>query len=117
MADTRVMIVDDSEDHRLLLKLRLQDSRCVVVAEASNGEEALELLTPDAVDVVLLDTRMPVMDGLEATKRIKGQFPDVRVIAISATGDLTDSKPIMEAGADGCYDKAKLDNLVSDLCR
>jgi DNA-binding NarL/FixJ family response regulator len=59
---------------------------------------AVERVAPD---VVIMDTRMPVMDGAEATRRVKERFPDVRVVAFTSTGDRAAVTPMLAAGASG----------------
>ena len=54
-----------------------------VVGEAANGQEAVGLLEERQADVVVMDARMPVMDGLEATRLIKDRWPDVKVVVLT----------------------------------
>jgi YesN/AraC family two-component response regulator len=54
-----------------------------VVGEAANGQEAVRLLEERGADVVVMDARMPVMDGLEATRLIKDRWPEVRVVVLT----------------------------------
>lgn len=80
----KVMIVDDSAVVRGVIRRLLDaDPQLEVAAAASNGELALKALHQHAVDVVLLDIEMPVMDGLEALKRIVVDYPTVKVIMVS----------------------------------
>ncbi len=72
-----------------------------VVGTASNGEEALAFLASRAVDVVLMDIRMPVMDGIEATASIKKLHPDVRVLVLTTFRDFRHVHQALYAGADG----------------
>lgn len=98
----RILLVDD---HRIItdgLEVLLgsaSDMECVGVA--ANGEEALFSLTHLAVDVVLMDLDMPVMDGVEATQRIKAQHPEVKVVVLSMHEEAAMVKRVMELGADG----------------
>lgn len=81
----RVMLVDDHDLVREALRLRLeQEPDLEVVAEAATGEGALELAERLAVDVVLMDVRMPGMGGVEATRMLKALRPNVRVLMLSA---------------------------------
>ena len=84
----RVLLVDDQVLFREALHTLLSvQSDFEVVAEASNGEEALRLALEYHPDVVLMDLRMPVMDGASATRRLKNQLPDCRVIVLTTFDD------------------------------
>ena len=69
----RILLVDDEEIHRTLEK-EVLDGPQYAISEASNGEEALALLREQEFDVVLLDKRMPGMDGDELCQRIRGEL-------------------------------------------
>ena len=80
----RVMIADDQIVVREGLKKILSlDSEIKIVSEAGNGYEALEQLSEHAVDVILMDVRMPKMDGIQAAGRIKEQYPQVKIIILT----------------------------------
>jgi DNA-binding NarL/FixJ family response regulator len=80
----RVLIVDDQRPTRQALKALLAHySQVEIVGEAANGQEATCLVAACRPDVVLMDMQMPVMDGLEATKCIKRNWPEVKVIALT----------------------------------
>jgi DNA-binding NarL/FixJ family response regulator len=84
----RILLVDDQELFREALNTLLSvQSDFNVVAEASNGEEALRLVAQFNPDVVLMDLRMPVLDGVSATQRLRTQFPDCRVIVLTTFDD------------------------------
>lgn len=83
-----VLIVEDQSIVRQGLKLMIEsDPEFQVVAEASNGLEAIKILEKHVVDVVLMDIRMPVMNGLEATKKIKGRWPKVKIFILTTFND------------------------------
>lgn len=97
-----VLIADDQAMVRSGLRLILEaEHDIVVVAEADNGSEAVRLARRDRPDVVLMDVRMPVMDGLEATKQVTEQVDGTRVIVLT-TFDLDDYVyGSLRAGASG----------------
>ena len=80
----RVLLADDNERFRGVLRRLLErDPDIVVVAEAGDGIEALDLAESSHPDVVLMDVSMPGLDGLEATYALKAQHPDVTVLMLS----------------------------------
>lgn len=81
----RIMVVDDHEVVRKGLRMFLSmDDAFEIVAEATNGQQALDLLQSVEVDVVLMDLLMPIMSGLEAIPIIRQQYPHVEVIALTS---------------------------------
>lgn len=83
----RVLIVNDQETSRRLIHLALkQVPDIVVIGEANNGLDAVEFVQRDQPDVVVMDFRMPYMDGLQATEQITNNWPHVKVILHSMTG-------------------------------
>jgi two-component system, NarL family, response regulator LiaR len=98
----RVMIVDDHAVVREGLRTYLElEDRFVLVGEASNGREAADKVRALKPDVVLMDLLMPVMDGIEATRAIKQNAPDVKVIVLTSFTDDEHIMPAIEAGATG----------------
>jgi two-component system, NarL family, response regulator LiaR len=96
----RVLIVDDHEMVREGLKVLLtRDATLDVVGEAATGLEALELVPVAQPDVVLMDLTMPVMDGAEATARIRDEYPQVQVVVLSGVGDSVLIEDALDAGA------------------
>jgi DNA-binding NarL/FixJ family response regulator len=117
MKKIRVLIVDDHtlvrDGIRALLAL-VADIE--VVGEASNGKEALEKMKQLAPDVVLMDLAMPVMSGLDATRRIRREFPGTKVLALTQYDDSEYVIPIIEAGARGFVTKmAAFSELASAI--
>jgi DNA-binding NarL/FixJ family response regulator len=106
MRKIRVLIVDDHtlvrDGIRALLALV---SNIEVVGEAANGKEALEKIPELVPDVVLMDLSMPIMGGLEATRRIRKEFPKTRVLALTQYDDSEYVIPVIEAGACGFVTK------------
>ena len=86
-AGPRVLLVDDNRGFRHELRLLLEDCGVEVVAEGENGQEAVELAGQSDADVVLMDLRMPVMDGLQAARALRDSVPTVPVIILSAYDD------------------------------
>ncbi|MEJ2735555.1 MAG: response regulator transcription factor [Anaerolineae bacterium] len=80
----RILIADDRSTTRQGLRALLSLLPQVeVIAEAADGRESVDLVAEYRPDVVLMDMHMPVIDGVEATRRIKKQWPMVRIIALS----------------------------------
>lgn len=106
MRKIRVLIVDDHtlvrEGIRALLALAKDIE---VVGEAGNGKEALDKIGELMPDVVLMDLAMPIMGGLEVTRRIRKEFPQVKVLALTQYDDSDYVIPVMEAGARGFVTK------------
>lgn len=119
--EIRVLIVDDHAMVRQGLRtfLELQDrsdSRIIVVGEATNGLEAVELAASTQPDIVLLDLVMPKMDGIQAIRKILAYSPDSRVIILTSFGEEDKVLPAIRAGAQGYLLKdIPPDELVSAL--
>ena len=111
----RVLIVDDNPDIRYLTRLTIESDSCHVVGEATNGAEALDVAAEVQPDTVVIDLRMPLMDGLEATRILRYRFPDLKIIVLSGSDDPVLDRQISAAGADAAVDKANLDDLVIHL--
>jgi DNA-binding NarL/FixJ family response regulator len=98
----RLLLVDDQSLIRQGLKAMLElEPDLQVVGSAENGETALEQVTTLQPDVVLMDVRMPVMDGRAATRKIAQQFPDIKVLVLSTFDDDQYIADAMRAGARG----------------
>jgi len=79
----RVVITDDEQDVRLLVRAALRfDERTEVVGEASNGREAVDVVKATRPDVVLLDLRMPELNGEEAAREIAEGAPDTAIVVL-----------------------------------
>jgi PAS domain S-box-containing protein len=102
-AGSEVVRVLFADDHKLmrqgLIRLVANHPNILLVGEASNGREALEQTRRQKPDVVIMDVSMPEMDGIEATRHIKAELPDVRVIGLSMHSDAHIAQTMHEAGA------------------
>src|SRR3954451_3192112 len=83
----RVIIADDDPFARRMIKDSLQRSGVVVIAEAQNGREAVELCLHYRPDVLLMDVVMPELDGIAATRRIVKEIPEQRVVLLTSAGE------------------------------
>jgi DNA-binding NarL/FixJ family response regulator len=109
----RVLIADD---HRLfaeaLQAILASDERIEVIGQASDGSEAVELTRTLGPDVVLMDVSMPVLDGFEATREIREESEDTRVLMLTGSNSRADVARSREAGASGYVTK---DRIASEL--
>jgi DNA-binding NarL/FixJ family response regulator len=96
----RVLVVDDAEDLRMLLRMKLDRTDGLdVVGEAVDGLDGVEQATRLQPDLVLLDVAMPRMDGLEALPLILDAVPGVRVVVLSGFNEETMAEKARQAGA------------------
>ena len=115
MKPRRVVIVDDNADLRFLTRVTIESPSCVIVGEASNGADALEVVEEARPDVVVMDMHMPIMNGIEATRILTYRFPDIEVIIVSGSDDPVTLKEIIDAGATTSVDKENLEELAGHL--
>jgi signal transduction histidine kinase len=97
----RVLIVDDNAGFRDSLVSLLDTDELEVVGQAANGEQALALVGELHPDVVLMDVRMPMMDGIETTRRLKAIDPDLEIVALTGLEDQQAVRDMLVAGASG----------------
>ncbi len=119
MSSIRALIVDDHPVTRegLRTALELSDDAVVVVGEAGSGEEAVAQVLGLSPDVVFMDVRMPGMDGIEATRRIREASPDTKVILITideSRGAISDA---IAAGVSGYLLKDASPDALVDAAR
>jgi NarL family two-component system response regulator LiaR len=101
-APIRILLVDDhSQVHRGLSILQDTNTDLVLVAHASNGQEAIHLCQVHQPDVIIMDVIMPVMGGIEATRIIHEQYPEIKVLALSSFQDEESIHDMIKAGAVG----------------
>ncbi len=94
----RVLIVDDSDDFRLLLRVMVDGAGCMVAGEASNGLEAVRIAQEQRPHLVLLDVHMPKMDGLTAVPELRRVSPLSRIVILSSDDD--SKTPAQQLAAD-----------------
>ena len=111
----QILIVDDQPRARQSLRALLFTwSSAAEIREAVNGQEAVQLVEERQPDVVLMDVRMPEMDGLQATELIKARWPQVKVIVLTLYGEY--EAEALAAGADGFIGKGEApDRLLATL--
>ena len=98
----KLLLVDDHKLIRDAIRSYLEgDDEFEIVEEAGNGQEALVLLKSIKVDVVLMDIQMPVMYGIDCTKKIKELYPDTHILSLSMLKDNQFIKQMLAAGATG----------------
>jgi DNA-binding NarL/FixJ family response regulator len=98
----KIIIVDDHEIFRNGLKMVLGKLKYIhVVAEASNGQEFLDIIRTTPVDIVLMDIEMPVMNGIDATNQAMKELPELKVIALTMFNDNNYIQSMMDAGVKG----------------
>jgi DNA-binding NarL/FixJ family response regulator len=101
-APIRILLVDDQALFRESLALLLTSQPdLLVVGEASNGDAALDLVATARPHVVLMDLRMPILDGVAATRQLRAAHPEVQVIALTTFDDDADVLAALRAGAIG----------------
>jgi DNA-binding NarL/FixJ family response regulator len=106
----RILIAEDDESFLEAIALLLeQDDRFVVAGTARNGEEAVTLADELAPDAVVLDIEMPVLDGVEAARKLRGGSPRLPIVAVSGHDYEERVLEIRQAGADDYVRKARMD--------
>ena len=112
----RVLVIDDEPTHRMLVRVGLETrSDAELVGEAHNGRRGVELAGELQPDIVVLDLRMPIMDGITALPLILRVAPFARVVVWSGA-DAFERASVLEAGAAACVRKtAPLEELVAAL--
>ncbi len=117
MANIRIIIVDDHLVIREGLKRLLEiDSEMEVIAEAANGMECLDLMEIMPPDVVLIDLKMPGINGLETTRVIRRNYPQVKVIVLTMYDDEELVRKAIHVGAQGYLLKnAKREDLIAAI--
>jgi CheY-like chemotaxis protein len=99
---TKILYVEDNEDNVYLLKMRLELLEGFEIAVATDGAQAVSAVTAYSPDIILMDLNIPVMNGWEATRRLKAdpKTAGIPVIALSAHAMAGDREKALEAGCD-----------------
>ena len=118
MQKIRVLIVDDHTILRDGISALLALAADIeVIGEAENGREAIDRARQLAPDVVLMDIAMPAMDGLEATRRIHKEFPQMKVLTLTQYDDREHLLSLLEAGAEGFISKTAASSELASAIR
>lgn len=113
----RILLAEDHEWARIGLSLSIEaKSSYKIIAEAENGQTALDYARELQPDVILMDIEMPVMDGLTATKAIKEEFPDIKIVMLTSHHDEHNIAAALACGANAyCMKDIKIERLVQVL--
>ena len=118
---TKVLYVEDNDDNVFMLKMRLELLGDFEVLTAEDGEKGCAMAVSECPDIILMDLEMPVVDGWEATRRLKGnpqKTRDIPIIALSAHALAGERDKALAAGCDEFETKPiEFDRLVATLQR
>lgn len=106
----RILIAEDNDSNYILMTYILK--KYYQFDRARNGQEAVEKTKSELYDLILMDIKMPVMDGLEATKKIKESHPDLPIIALTANAFDSDRQMAFDAGCNEFLSKP----ISSEVC-
>ncbi len=99
----KILVAEDNDSNYILMTYILKNQ--YEYFRAKNGKETVELAESESPDLILMDLKMPVMDGLEATRLIKEKTPDMPIIALTANAFDSDRQKALEAGCDDFMSK------------
>ena len=94
----KILVAEDNESNYILMSYILR--KHYEIARAHHGQEAVEMVNAGSYDMVLMDMQMPIMDGLTATKIIKGSHPNLPILAVTANAFGSDREAAFAAGCD-----------------
>ncbi len=115
MNKVKILIADDHQIVLDGLKMVLSArEEFDVVGEASNGIEVLDFISQNTVDIVVLDINMPEMDGIKCAKKIKADYPKIKVIILTMYAQKSFVEEIIKIGIDGCLLKNNTGKELSD---
>ncbi|MBR4191836.1 MAG: response regulator [Prevotella sp.] len=106
----KILVAEDNDSNFILMTYILK--KFYQFERAKNGQEAVDMVERGEYDLVLMDIKMPIMDGLEATKKIKETHPSLPIIALTANAFDSDRQMAFDAGCDEFLSKP----ISSDLC-
>lgn len=117
MSIIKIAIADDYKIFRDGLKVGLSaDENLTVMMEADNGEDLLKAMETNTPDVILMDLKMPIMDGMEATKAVRKKYPAIKVLVVTMYEDDKFIIHMMENGANGYLLKnAEPDEIIKSI--
>ncbi len=113
----RTVVVDDHDSVRSILVALLTEYGLEVVASCANGSEAVSVCRDLQPDAVVMDVRMPVLDGISATREIKAQQPETRVVLLTAYEEDDLQAAALASGADEFVVKGISGHELADLLR
>jgi NarL family two-component system response regulator LiaR len=114
----RIVLVDDHiQIHTIVVTLLKEASGILLVGQAANGQEALDLCRQLQPDIVLMDVVMPVMGGIEATRLLHEQYPDVKTLVLSSFQDHGSVMTMLNNGAVGYISKSSLSKDLIETIR
>ena len=99
----KILVAEDNDSNFILMTYILK--KYYQYDRSKNGQEAVEMVDKTKYDIVLMDIKMPVMDGLEATKAIKEKYPDLPVVALTANAFDSDRQLAFDAGCNDFLSK------------
>jgi CheY-like chemotaxis protein len=117
---TKILYIEDNDDNVYMLKMRLELLGDYEVLAAENGEKGCEMAATEQPDIILMDLEMPVVDGWEATRRLRGSptTRDIPIIALSAHALAGEREKALAAGCNDFDTKPiEFDRLVETLRR
>jgi DNA-binding NarL/FixJ family response regulator len=117
MRPVRILLVEDNEVFRDALELLLGMRADVqIVASVGDGAAAVSAAIENRPDVVLMDYRLPGLDGIQATTQVLEAVPEVAVVALTASADAAEREALLEAGAVACLAKdQELEEIVAAI--